>query len=71
MLWKLLRKHISLPQFAGFFFANLIGMIIMLLGFQFYRDVMPLLTAEDGFLKTGFVVVSKKVGTATEGVELV
>ena len=64
MLWKLLRKHISLPQFAGFFFANLIGMIIMLLGFQFYRDVVPLLTAEDGFLKTGFVVVSKKVGTA-------
>ena len=64
MLWKLLRKHISLPQFAGFFFANLIGMIIMLLGFQFYRDVVPMLTAEDGFLKTGFVVVSKKVGTA-------
>ena len=64
MVWKLLRKHISVPQFVGFVFANLIGMAIVLLGFQFYRDVVPMLTAEDGFLKSDFVVLSKKVGTA-------
>ena len=23
LVWKLLRQHISLPQLAGFFFANL------------------------------------------------
>ena len=35
LVWKLLRQHISIPQFAGFFFANLFGMLIVLLGFQF------------------------------------
>lgn len=64
MVWKLLKKHISVPQFVGFVLANLIGMTIVLLGFQFYRDVVPLLTSEDGFLKSDYVVVSKKVGTA-------
>ncbi|MBR5918702.1 MAG: ABC transporter permease [Prevotella sp.] len=63
LVWKLLRQHISIPQLAGFFFANLVGMSIVLLGYQFYRDVVPLLTEEDGLLKTDFVVVSKKVGT--------
>ena len=36
LVWKLLRQHISVPQFIGFFFANLFGMIIVLLAFQFY-----------------------------------
>jgi len=63
LVWKLLRQHISIPQFAGFVMANLIGMTIVLLGYQFYRDVVPLLTAEDGLLQSNFVVVSKKVGT--------
>ena len=63
LVWKLLRQHISIPQFVGFVMANLIGMTIVLLGYQFYRDVVPLLTAEDGLLQSNFVVVSKKVGT--------
>ena len=32
IVWKLLRQHISLPQFAGFSLANLFGMLIVLLG---------------------------------------
>ena len=36
LVWKLLRQHISIPQLAGFFFANLVGMSIVLLGYQFY-----------------------------------
>ena len=36
MIWKLLRQHISVSQLAGFFLANLFGMIIVLLGVQFY-----------------------------------
>ena len=42
-VWKLLRQHISVPQLAGFFFANLFGMVIVLLGVQFYKDVIPVL----------------------------
>lgn len=35
LVWKLLRQHISVPQFTGFAFANLFGMLIVLLGYQF------------------------------------
>ena len=64
LVWKLLRQHISVPQFAGFFFANLFGMLIVLLGFQFYHDVVPIFTAEDSFMKSDFMIVNKKIGTA-------
>src|SRR5574344_651300 len=65
LVWKLLRQHISLPQFAGFFFANLFGMIIVLLGFQFYNDVIPVFTQGDSFMKEDFLVISKKISTAS------
>ncbi|MGI6232626.1 MAG: ABC transporter permease [Prevotella sp.] len=64
LVWKLLRQHISIPQFVGFFFANLFGMLIVLLGYQFYRDVAPVFTAEDSFMKADYLIVSKKVGMA-------
>ncbi len=63
LVWKLLRQHISIPQLAGFFLANLFGMLIVLLGYQFYKDVMPVFTAEDSFMKTDYVILSKKIGT--------
>ncbi|MGI6242752.1 MAG: ABC transporter permease [Prevotella sp.] len=63
LVWKLLRQHISVPQFAGFALANLFGMCIVLSGYQFYNDVMPVFTAEDSFMKTDYVILSKKIGT--------
>jgi hypothetical protein len=65
LVWKLLRQHISVPQFVGFFFANLFGMLIVLLGFQFYNDVIPVFTAEDSFMKSDFLILNKKIGTAS------
>lgn len=65
LVWKLLRQHISIPQFIGFFFANLFGMLIVLLGFQFYRDVLPVFTAEDSFMKSDYLIMNKKIGTAS------
>lgn len=64
LVWKLLRQHISVPQFAGFFFANLFGMLIVLLGFQFYRDVLPVFTQGDSFMKADYLIMSKKISTA-------
>lgn len=64
LVWKLLRRHISVPQFAGFAFANLFGMLIVLLGYQFYCDVLPVFTAQDSFMKADYLIVSKKIGTA-------
>ncbi len=65
LVWKLLRQHISIPQFVGFFFANLFGMLIVLLGFQFYQDVLPVFTAGDSFMKADYLIVSKRIGTAS------
>ena len=61
LVWKLLRRHISLPQFAGFFFANLLGMLIVLLSLQVYRDVKPIFSEEDGFIRPDFLILSKRI----------
>lgn len=65
LVWKLLRAHISVPQFVGFFFANLCGMVIVLLGIQFYNDVLPVFTQEDSFMKANYIMVSKHIGMGT------
>lgn len=65
LVWKLLRQHISVPQFAGFFFANLVGMVIILLGIQFYNDTQAIYQSEDSFMKEDYLIVNKKIGTVT------
>ena len=61
LVWKLLRRHISLPQLAGFFFANLLGMLIVLLSLQFYRDVKPIFSEDDGFIRPDYLILSKRI----------
>ncbi len=63
LVWKLLRQHISIPQFAGFFFANLVGMLIILLGVQFYNDIQTVYDSEDSLMKSDYMILNKKVGT--------
>ena len=73
LVWKLLRRHISLPQLAGFFLANLLGMLIVLLSLQFYRDIKPIFSAEDGFIRPDYLILNKRVtalssiGLASDG----
>ena len=61
LVWKLLRQHISIPQFVGFFFANLVGVAIILLGVQFYNDYKAL-DSEDSFMKADYLIINKKIG---------
>lgn len=63
IVWKLMRRHISLGQLTGFFFANLCGMVIVLLSIQFYQDVAQVFTEGDSFMKKDYLIVSKKVST--------
>lgn len=63
LVWRLLRSHISVAQLAGFFLANLCGMMIVLLSVQFYNDVLPVFTGGESFIKKDYVIVSKKVST--------
>lgn len=61
LIWKLLRQHISISQFVGFFFANLVGVAIVLIGIQFYNDYQEL-GNEDGFMKSDYLIVNKEIG---------
>ena len=61
LIWKLLRQHISIPQFIGFFFANVIGMAIILLGIQFYNDMNAVYSSEDSFMREDYMIVNKEV----------
>ena len=63
LLWKLLREHVSVTQLVGFFVANLLGILIILFGLQFYADILPLFQGKDAFFKREFLIVSKPVST--------
>lgn len=63
LVWKLLRQHISPGQLTGFFFANLLGMAIVLLGIQAYCDIHPVFTRGDSFLKKDYLIATKEVST--------
>lgn len=60
LLWKLLGKQISKMQLAGFAIANIIGLAIVMIGVQFYADVVPLFS-DDGVMGRDYLVVTKKV----------
>lgn len=60
-LWKLLRCHLSPMQVIGFALAGMVGMAILLGSLQAYRDIRPIFTQPDSFLRGDFLVLSKRV----------
>lgn len=61
LIWKLLRRHVSVGQLAGFFLADLVGTVIVLCGIQIYSDMAPMLSGSDGLLGNDYIVISKPV----------
>lgn len=61
LIWKLLRRHISVGQLAGFFLANLVGIVIILCGIQLYLDIEPTLSGKDGLIGNDYIIISKPV----------
>lgn len=61
IIWKLLRQHISKGQLIGFAFANLIGLTIVLLAVQFYRDVRPVFNDEESFIRKDYLLITRAV----------
>ncbi len=53
----------SVWQLAGFVLANLVGMAIVLAAVQFAHDVIPVFTGGDSFMRSGQMVVVKRVST--------
>lgn len=61
LIWKLLRKHISIFELSVFFVANLIGMVVILGGIQIYSDLKPLVAGDNALVGNDYVVISKPV----------
>ncbi|MDE6859733.1 MAG: ABC transporter permease [Duncaniella sp.] len=61
MVWRLLRHNISAGQLAGYALANLVGLAIVLIAVQFYRDVTTVWNDEDSFISNDYLIISKKV----------
>ena len=61
IIWKLLRQHISKGQLIGFAIANLIGLTIVLLAVQFYRDVSPVFNDEESFISKDYLIITRAV----------
>lgn len=61
LIWKLLRKHISIFELAIFFIANLIGMTVILGGVQLYSDLKPIMTGENALIGSDYLVITHPV----------
>lgn len=60
LVWRLLRRNISVGQLAGYALANLVGLSIVMTAIQFYRDFSKG-AEEDSFAATEFLILSKRV----------
>ncbi len=69
LVWRLLRAHISPLQLAAYTLANLVGIFIILLAFQLYRDLSPLLTQPDGIFSPQYLILNKHL-TASDALGL-
>lgn len=64
MVWKLLRKNISVSQILGYSIASLIGLTIVISAVKLYGDVSTTFTSEDSFIKKDYIIISKPVSAA-------
>lgn len=61
IIQRLLRKNLSMAQLVGFTLANFVGLLIVLLGLQFYTDVRSIWQDEDSFMQKDYLVINKRV----------
>lgn len=68
MIWKLLKKNVSIPQIVGYALANLVGLVIVLSAVRFYGDVSRAISVDtdtsDGsmaVMSPDYLVVSRPV----------
>lgn len=60
MVWKLLRRNISIWQIAGYALATLVGLTVVAAAVQLYRDLAPVFAPEA--TPSQRMVLSKRVG---------
>ena len=67
LIWRLLRKHISLFELAIFFVVNLIGMTVIVGGVQLYSDIKHVLSGESRLIGNDYLVVTRPVERVGSG----
>lgn len=67
LIWKLLRKHISLFELMIFFVVNLIGMTVIIGGVQLYSDVKPVMSGKSRLIGSDYLVVTRPVERVGSG----
>lgn len=67
LIWKLLRKHISLFELAIFFVVNLIGMVVIIGGLQLYNDINPAISGENRLIGNDYLVITHPVERVGSG----
>lgn len=61
IVWRLLRKNVSVAQIVGYALANLVGLSIVLTALQFYQDISNVWNGDDSFLSKDYIIISKRV----------
>ena len=61
LMWRLLRRNVSVGQMGGFAIANLVGLTIVVLAIQFYADVRPIFDDRDSFIRKDYLVITRQV----------
>lgn len=62
---RLLHRNVSVPQLIGFTLSNFIGLAIIVIGVQMYCDMAPIWSGDDSFIKRDYLVVNRKVTSAS------
>ena len=65
LISKLLRKNTSPARLAGFALSNFIGILIVAGAVMFYMDARGIWDDDDSFVNTDYLVVNKKVTSAS------
>lgn len=62
LVWRLMRRNISLGQIVGYALANFVGLSIVLIALQFFFDSRAgSVEGEESFITGDYIVASKKV----------
>lgn len=65
LIGKLLKRNTSPARMAGFVLSNFIGLLIVAGAVMFYADARSIWEDEDSFIRTDYMVVNKKVTSAS------
>lgn len=58
MIWRLLKKNVSIAQIAGYAVANLVGLVIVLSAVRFYGDVSQAIYVDTDTSDSSMAVIS-------------